>query len=108
MIQFSFIWKKQIKSQLKPSITNKVTFEKNLNNNEKLNGQNAIYPIEKAKDTNDFQKKNKNIYINYYLNFIGITGLVFLFIYFFRGHKIQPVFNKDKLVVEKKYPIKKK
>ena len=57
-----------------------------------------IYTLEKkTKDTNDFQKKskkkNKNIYIDYYLNFIGITDLVFLFIYFFRGNKIQPVFK---------------
>ena len=39
--------KKTNKISKKASITNKVTFEKNLNNNEKLNGQNDIYPREK-------------------------------------------------------------
>ena len=37
---------------------------------------------------------------------MALLALVFLFIYFFKGNKILPVFNKCKLVIEKKCPIK--
>ena len=103
--------KKQIKSQLKPSIPIQVTSEENIKPNPKLAGQNAIiYHLETAKDTKGFQKKVKNKKMKIILLIIipillALISLVLLLNFFFKGHKLQPVFNKDKLIVEKNYPI---
>ena len=101
----------QIKPQLEPPVPYKVNPEENPDSQRELDKKNPIiYSKEESKETNDFQNKTKKkiIFILIIILFLlALTGLIILFLYFNRGHEenIPPIFNKDKLVIEKKYPI---
>ena len=101
----------QIKPQLEPPVPYKVNPEENPDSQRELDKKNPIiYSKEESKEINDFQNKTKKkiIFILIIILFLlALTGLIILFLYFNRGHEenIPPIFNKDKLVVEKKYPI---
>ena len=109
--------KKQIKSQLKSSASNKLTSEENISYNEKLSEkldkQNPIiHKIKKTKKNNDNQEKMKKrikIIMIILSILLVLASLVFIIIYLMTNKKhepeIQHIFKKDKLVVEKKYPI---
>ena len=110
--------KKQIKSQSVFSVTSLNTLEENINNNinSELKQNPIIYPKEKSIEINDYQKdmeKKKKIIkiIIITLSLVVLAGLVFLLIYLKKNKKIgaiaptPPIFIKDKLVIEKKYPI---
>ena len=110
--------KKQIKSQSVFSVTSLNTLEENINNNinSELKQNPIIYPKEKSIEINDYQKdmeKKKKIIkiLIIALSLVVLAGLVFLVIYLKKNKKIgaiaptPPIFIKDKLVIEKKYPI---
>jgi hypothetical protein len=105
--------KKQIKSQLKSSASNKLTSEENISYNEKLSEkldkQNPIiHKIKKTKKNNDNQEKMKKrikIIMIILSILLVLASLVFIIIYLMTNKKhdpeIQHIFKKDKLVVEK-------
>ena len=111
--------KKQMESPTKISVSILETLgeniSKNINSLElKLNKQNPIiYPKEKPIEMNDYKKdmeiKKKIIII--ILSLIILAGLVILVIYLIKNKKDGkiaqplPTFTKDKLIIEKKYPI---
>ena len=102
----------QIKPQSKPPIPFEVTLEENLDSNSNLDGKDAITYVEKVKEKNDVQKemKKKKIKIIIFIIISIIILLIlltlgFLLIYFLKRHKLSSKFKKEKLVVEKKYPI---
>jgi len=111
--------KKQMESPTKISVSILETLGENISNNInslelKLNKQNPIiYPKEKPIEMNDYKKdmeiKKKIIII--ILSLIILAGLVILVIYLIKNKKDGkiaqplPTFTKDKLIIEKKYPI---
>ena len=100
---------KQIKPQSKPPIPIEVPLEENLDTNRNLDRKDAIIYDEKAKEKNDVQKEMKKkkikiIIFSIISILLVLLALVFSFIYFRKRHKLSPEFNKEKLVVEKKYP----
>ena len=114
--------KKQINSQLIISSSNiqhsKECISDIENLAEKLSKKKSIIntPREKSQGTNGYQKdmkKKRLIIIIIFIIFIFFifAGLVFLIIYLIKNKKKideknkPPIFNKDKLIVEKKYPI---
>jgi len=102
---------KQIKPPLKPPIPIEVKTEENPDSQRKLDKTNPItYSKEIPKETYDFQNKAKKkliIAMIIILICLILAGLVILFLYLNKGHEenIPPIFNKDKLVVEKQYPV---
>ena len=108
--------KKQIKNQLKSSTSNKLPSEGSISYDEKLSEKDKqnpiIYTSKKSEIINDNQKgmKKKIKYILISISLLLVLAcLVYLIIYLIKKKRhqpeIPPIFYKDKLVIEKKYPI---
>ena len=113
--------KKQINSQIITSSSNIIPTREYIsdieNLAEKLGKKNPIIntPREKFQEINDYQKDIKKkliiIIIIIILSFFIFAGIIFLVIYFIKNRNKKdeenkpPIFNKDKLIVDKKYPV---
>jgi len=107
--------KKQIKSQLKSTDSNELPSEENISYKEqiteKLDKQTPIIHITKKSEINNDNQKNVKkkikILIIIFSILLVLASLVYLFIYLMKRKRPEPktIYNRDKLVVEKKYPV---